>query len=231
MRFWRGVAFLAFGVVATIALIVVAIHTAPSTVTVPPMPDSVKHSRILTEIIPHWSADYPQPLLAEQLSKGSSLPLHKTVDIDQVTRYVWSPADLCDDITPNRWTRRSHGDWTTMQWCPQVAFTLIQWPAWTVYDLTALMSIMGCESSGDPYWNEKVWGTFSMSVFGLLSHRRVYWRDRTMTYLGRVGNHYEIGQKDDIALGVALYMDDGPWHWGSDGGCWGPGKRTLQRES
>jgi len=113
-----------------------------------------------------------------------------------------------------------------MQWCPKVAFTLVHWPAWTVYDLGALLSILGCESSGDPYWNEQNWGTYPMSVFGLFSHRRKYWHGRSERYLDRAGVRYESDQADDITVGVALYMNEGPWHW--DPGCWPAVKRSLR---
>ena len=189
--------------------------------------DSVNQTRAMTEIIPHWEADYPDPLRPDQLTKGSAVSFSYAETYQRSFVSAWSPADLCDEITPNYWTVRGHGGWTTMQWCPDVAFALIQWPGWSVEHLMSLVSIMGCESSGDPYWNEAVWGTYSMSVFGLFSHRRVFWEDRTMTYLYRVGNKYEIGQKDDIALGVALYMAEGPWHWGGEGGCWGPVRRAI----
>ena len=223
---WSRCSLLAYGglVAVIVVFIVAADHTAPMT-------DNTKHTHIVKDIMHDtdiaWEADHPDPLRPDQLTKGSAVSFSYAETYQRSFVSAWSPADLCDEITPNYWTVRGHGGWTTMQWCPDVAFALIQWPGWSVEHLMSLVSIMGCESSGDPYWNEQNWGTFSMSVFGLFSHRRVFWEDRTMTYLYRVGNKYEIGQKDDIALGVALYMAEGPWHWGGEGGCWGPVRRAI----
>src|SRR3990167_7981647 len=91
---WSRYSFLAYsglvGVLLAVLLVVVA-----SRVT-----DNPKHVHIVKDIIPQtdivWETDYPdpQPLITEPVSKGSYTP--------STRERFWSPADLCDDITPNR---------------------------------------------------------------------------------------------------------------------------------
>ena len=218
-RGWWTAAFLGLGVVAVIMLIVVASRTPPV------MLDNGISSRIVTDTVPHWQTDYPQPLIADQLIKGTFR------FVPSARELFWSPADLCDNVTPNKWTERGHDGWTTMQWCPDVAFALVQWPGWTVWHLGALMSIMGCESSGDPYWNEANWGTWPetrSTVYWLFSHRMKYWADRSTRYLGYAAPYDAHDPRADIRVGVALYMNEGSWHWGGEGGCWGPVRGAVR---
>ena len=177
----------------------------------------------------YWRTYYAQQLVdARRLSEDSPPtppPAAPTVENQTGGAHsatppppVWTPVDECDRINvpgpgPTLLTN------LTMSWCPMFAAHLNAgeqqglW-TWEPGDLTKLMYITQHESAGgDPQANERNWGDGPGAPSGLCSHRRRYWEERTLRYLGHVGTLYQPDQHDDIHLCTHLFKREGAWHW------------------
>ena len=162
-------------------------------------------------------------LVCPEVSAGTPVP-------------YWAPEDECA-LIPNPGPGPRVMNDAVMAWCPYIAEALAEWHEahperpWAPGDLTRYLFVEGCETAwtGDPMANERRWGTGTHAVFGLYSHRRLWWWSRSMTALGqgRVGVKYGSYQHDDIATAIWLRQSGTQAWWVAWDSCWPSIRGTL----